>query len=902
MIPNSKRAWRQRYLQSLTVHGTEYQYWSLQRLATDFQVELAQLPLVTRLLLENVMRHYEGHATTSAIISALCSVDEGLPNRRQDDVTELAFHPSRVLMQDYTGVPALVDLAAMRDAIRGAGGDPQRVNPVCAVDLVIDHSVIADQAGSKSALTANRQLEMQRNQERYQFLKWAQHAFDNLTVIPPGRGICHQVNLEYLAQVVREEGGILVPDTLVGTDSHTTMINGLGVLGWGVGGIEAEAAMLGQPLSLNLPRIVGVRLDGALKAGVTATDLVLTITEHLRNYGVVGKYVEFYGPGVGELTVADRATLSNMAPEYGATCGLFPVDEKVMIYLQLTNRPEPLIERVRAYAMAQGLWWDSKTPPPVYAENIAIDLSAIEPSVAGPKRPQDRLALGAIKRKTQEHLELMGQKATDKTDRGASPYGLTNGDVVIAAITSCTNTSNPAVMLTAGLLAKAAVEKGLSVPAHVKTSLAPGSQAVARYLDDTGLQGYLDLLGFQRVGFGCTTCIGNSGPLNGQLEADIEQQQLSVSAVLSGNRNFEGRIHPAVRLNWLASPPLVIAFALAGHTRIDLQHEPIATNGDGEEIYLRDLWPTDEMLNHALRQVTKHQFRLSYQSIDQGDERWQSLTMKDSVCYPWDPASTYIQRPPFFEREISTQSIQSARILAVLGDSITTDHISPAGQISELSPAGQYLIAHQVSPQNFNSYGARRGNHEVMVRGTFANRRIQNLMVAPEVGGVTRYYGPMNKNRDKNVRVHEQPPVITIYEASQHAIADSLPLVVFAGKEYGTGSSRDWAAKGCLLLNVRAVIAESFERIHRSNLVGMGILPLQLLAPRTVGDLSLKGDETISINLNHELMPQQNLNLILSKKDGSEQECSVIVRIDNQRELAYFNAGGVLRYIANQLD
>lgn len=895
MIPDNEHAWRQRYLQSLTLSGKEHVYWSLKTLANDYQINLTHLPLVTRLFLENVMRHYEDYATTSAVISALCS-----GKYEADDDIELSFYPSRVLMQDYTGVPALVDLAAMRDAVYQAGGDPQRINPICAVDLVIDHSVIAEQAGKHSALIANRQQEMRRNQERYQFLKWAQSAFDNLTVIPPGRGICHQVNLEYLAQVVRDEQGVLIPDSLVGTDSHTTMVNGLGVLGWGVGGIEAEAAMLGQPISLNIPHIVGVKLEGALKEGITATDLVLTITERLRSYGVVGKYVEFYGPGIKNLTVADRATLSNMAPEYGATCGLFPVDEKVIAYLQLTNRPKPLIERVRAYAMAQGLWCDADSPSPVYAENVYVDLSAIEASIAGPKRPQDRLALSAIKQKTQEHIELMGQKVTDDKCRGESPHTLTNGDVVIAAITSCTNTSNPSVMLTAGLLAKAAVENGLSVPGHVKTSLAPGSQAVARYLDDTGLQHYLDLLGFQRVGFGCTTCIGNSGPLNGELEADIEQQQLSVCAVLSGNRNFEGRIHPAVRLNWLASPPLVIAFALAGHTRIDLQKEPIAKNNDGEKIFLRDLWPTQSMLDNALRQVTNNQFRLSYKDIEKGDNHWQNLTMKNSICYPWAPASTYIQRPPFFEREIDHQPIQSARILAILGDSITTDHISPAGQIAEKSPAGQYLISRNVSPRDFNSYGARRGNHEVMVRGTFANRRIQNKIVAPQIGGVTRYFGAHDSNYRDSSPSTERPPVISMYEASQYAIADNIPLVVFAGKEYGTGSSRDWAAKGCLLLNVRAVIAESFERIHRSNLVGMGILPLQIVSPSGIAPLLLKGNETVSIALNHDLSPRQGVKIMLRKADGSEQQISTVLRIDNQRELDYFNAGGVLRYIANR--
>ncbi|MDO6544023.1 aconitate hydratase AcnA [Photobacterium sanguinicancri] len=890
MIPNNEHAWRQRYLQSLTLDGKEHVYWSLKTLANDYQADLAHLPIITRLFIENVMRHYEDHGKTSAIISALFSGKYAA----EDDI-ELFFYPSRVLMQDYTGVPALVDLAAMRDAVSLAGGDPERINPICAVDLVIDHSVIVDKAGSNLALATNRQLEMRRNQERYQFLKWAQSAFDNLTVIPPGRGICHQVNLEYLAQVVRNEQGVLIPDTLVGTDSHTTMINGLGVLGWGVGGIEAEAAMLGQPISLNLPHIVGVKLEGELQEGITATDLVLTLTERLRTYGVVGKYVEFFGSGIMNLTVADRATLSNMAPEYGANCGLFPVDERVIAYLQLTNRPQPLIENVRAYAIAQGLWYDAKTPSPIYKETVHVDLSDIEPSLAGPKRPQDRLALGAIKQITQAQIDLMGKSVTNDE----VPHTITDGDIVIAAITSCTNTSNPTVMLTAGLLAKAAVEKGLSVPEHVKTSLAPGSQAVARYLDDTGLQAYLDRLGFQRIGFGCTTCIGNSGPLNSDLEADIEQQHLNVCAILSGNRNFEGRIHPSVSLNWLASPPLVIAFALAGHTRINLQKEPIATNIEGEDIYLRDLWPTKAMLDHTLRQVTQHQFRLSYQDIEKGDNHWQNLTMDNSICYPWDKASTYIQRPPFFECEISQKPIKSARILAILGDSITTDHISPAGQIAANSPAGLYLAAHHVSSADFNSYGARRGNHEVMVRGTFANQRIQNKMAAPQIGGVTRYFGANYSYHRDSFSSVELPPVISIYEASQQAISDDTPLVVLAGKEYGTGSSRDWAAKGCLLQNVKAVIAETFERIHRSNLVGMGILPLQI-APQDRGDVQLlTGREAVFIDLNHDLHPRQDVKIMLRDVDGSELQISAILRIDNQRELDYFNGGGVLRYIAN---
>ncbi|MGH8556432.1 MAG: aconitate hydratase AcnA [Methylococcales bacterium] len=885
MIPTNEYEWRDRYLETRIFNDRECAYWSLKRLAEDFQITLSEQPLVKRLFLENVMRHYESNAITPAVITGLCLVSAST-----DDDLELSFYPSRVLMQDYTGVPAIADLAAMRDAVAQAGGDPQKINPICPVDLVIDHSVIVDRAGSDSAVAHNRQQETMRNHERYQFLKWAQHSFDNLTIIPPGQGICHQVNLEYLAKVVREDQGVLVPDTLVGTDSHTTMINGLGVLGWGVGGIEAEAAMLGQPISLNLPKVVGVKLEGALRPGVTATDLVLTITERLRVYGVVGKYIEFYGSGILNLSVADRATIANMAPEYGATCGLFPIDEKVIDYLTLTNRPQNHIEQVRAYCITQGLWYDANTLDPTYTEGLLINLFDIEPSVAGPKRPQDRMPLNAIKRKTLEEIGLSGGNISNIPNTSKYPFPVADGDVVIAAITSCTNTSNPRVMLLAGLLAKAAVEKGLSVKAHVKTSLAPGSQAVARYLDSTGLQTYLDRLGFQRVGFGCTTCIGNSGPLNENIETQIEQHQLNVCAVLSGNRNFEGRIHQAVRLNWLASPPLVVAFALAGHTRIDLDKEPLGQDPDGGDIYLSDLWPSELMLADALKQVTHQQFLSSYQNINTGDESWEALAIDSTICYPWNTESTYIQSPPFFKRKITKGSIKSARILAILGDSITTDHISPAGQISSRSAAGQYLLNHHIEPVQFNSYGSRRGNHEVMVRGTFANQRIKNKMVAPEQGGVTRYFDS-----------HGNPsPVISIYDASRRYIANGTPLVVFAGKEYGTGSSRDWAAKGCLLLNVKAVVAESFERIHRSNLVGMGILPLQLTSTASVEKLALVGNETVSIAWRDELKPRQILDIVIQRDTAKEDTVSVVVRIENRRELDYFNAGGVLCYVANQ--
>jgi len=897
MIPTNKANWHNRYIVPLSDDKGGVAYWSLLKLAKDFCFTLNQQPFIVRLFLENVMRHYESQASTLAIIKNLSLIDAS-------NDFEFPFYPSRVLMQDYTGVPAIADLAAMRDAVAEHGGDAQKINPLCPVDLVIDHSVIVDQAGGSNALAHNRQREMEQNQERYQFLKWAQSSFDNLTIVPPGRGICHQVNLEYFAQVVRQETGILIPDTLVGTDSHTTMINGLGVLGWGVGGIEAEAVMLGQPLSLNAPSIVGVKLEGKLPAGTTATDLVLRITEILRNYGVVGKYVEFYGMGVLSLSVADRATIANMAPEYGATCGLFPIDQKVIEYLILTNRPVSLVEQVHAYALAQGLWYDDSGDDPIYSENLTIYLNDMEPSVAGPKRPQDRLALNAIKQQTLKEIELAGHALPIEPKSIEQRQPLTNGDIVIAAITSCTNTSNPHVMLLAGLLAKAAVEKGLTVKSHVKTSLAPGSQVVARYLDSSGLQAFLDQLGFQRVGFGCTTCIGNSGPLNDDLESVIEKADLSVSAVLSGNRNFAGRVHPSVRLNWLASPPLVVAFALVGHTRINLDKEPLGKDKNGQAVFLKDIWPSENQMVEALSQVNQAQYAQSYTNMLIGDHAWESLRVEKTVCYPWNKSSTYIHKPPFFEIKVqpsngeikSSLKIKAAKVLAILGDSITTDHISPAGQISENSPAGEYLREHQIEPAQFNSYGARRGNHEVMVRGTFANKRLLNKMVTPKEGGFTRVFTDENTNN---------PSPVFIYAASKIYQENNIPLVIFAGKEYGTGSSRDWAAKGCLLLNIKAVIAESFERIHRSNLVGMGIMPLQLSATTLVDDIHLSGDESIDIacysnNGDNQLKPKQLLQLIIRGKTNKETVLPVLLRIDNVLELEYFLAGGVLPYVVSQ--
>lgn len=900
MIPTKENTWRQKYQKSLNVKGIEYIYWSLKKVAQDYQVILSKIPFTKRLLIENVMRQTSDLKESSRIIEALFFKNTTLNSERNGNSSEFSFYPSRVLMQDYTGIPALVDLAAIRDAVVQAGGDPSHVTPQCPVDLVIDHSLIVDQSGSESSINTNREHEMTRNRERYTFLKWAQKNFRNLTVIPPGKGICHQVNLEYLSHVVRvDENGVLTPDTVIGTDSHTTMVNGLGVLGWGVGGIEAEAAMLGQPINIAVPRVVGVRLDGQLRPGVTATDLVLTITERLRSHGVVGKFVEYYGCGLAHLSVADRATLANMAPEYGATCGFFPIDENTIAYLTLTNRPSSLNERVRAYAQEQELWWDTNSFSPEYDEDVVVDLSAIVTSIAGPKRPQDRLNISAIKQATLDQCSIEG--ASNSVQSGSSRH-LKHGDVVIAAITSCTNTSNPAVMLTAGLVAMAAVKKGLSVPSYVKTSLAPGSLAVARYLNDTGLQHYLDLLGFNRVGYGCTTCIGNSGPLKNNIETEILERSLNVSAVLSGNRNFEGRIHPSVNLNWLASPPLVVAFALAGTTCIDLENDPIAINDNNEPVYLRDLWPSQTMLNEMLNQVHESHFRLSYDNISKGDENWEQLSMKDSPCYPWDEYSTYIQRPPFLEIPPPTFPVESARILAILGDSITTDHISPAGRISEHSPAGHYLLSKNIRPEEFNSYGARRGNHHVMVRGTFSNIRLENKIAFPTRGGVTRCYGDTILD-DCNMSMTENaPPVIPIFDASRRSIELQVPLVIFAGKDYGSGSSRDWAAKGCLLLNVKAVIAESFERIHRSNLVGMGVLPLQLTRQGELDALVLEGNETVFIAPNESLKPLLELNIIIVTARGSEHTIPVIARIDNPKELEYFNSGGILKYVLKQLE
>ncbi|HEY5719554.1 MAG TPA: aconitate hydratase AcnA, partial [Gammaproteobacteria bacterium] len=828
-----------RTLSTLSVGDADYRYYSLEA-ASRVLGDLSRLPVTLKILLENLLRHEDGQSVTG---SDLRAVTAWLARRRSDH--EIAFRPARVLMQDFTGVPAVVDLAAMRDAMVALGGDPQRINPLAPVDLVIDHSVMVDHFGSAGAFRDNVALEMARNGERYAFLRWGQQAFANFRVVPPGTGICHQVNLEYLAQTVwtADDGNapLAYPDTLVGTDSHTTMINGLAVLGWGVGGIEAEAAMLGQPLSMRLPEVVGFRLTGELPSGATATDLVLTVTQQLRAHGVVGKFVEFCGPGLGHLTLPDRATLANMAPEYGATCGFFPVDGETLAYLAYTGRDPARIALVEAYAKAQGLWHDPAAPEPHYSDVLELDMGTVEPSLAGPKRPQDRVLLKEAAGAFRGQLpELLGGKG----DPGASApvadrdYTLEHGAVVIAAITSCTNTSNPSVMVAAGLLARNARRRGLTVKPWVKTSLAPGSQVVSDYLQATGLQEDLDALGFQVVGYGCTTCIGNSGPLDPVLADAIKAGDLVACAVLSGNRNFEGRIHPQVRANYLASPPLVVAYALAGSLRVDLHQDPLGEDADGQPVYLRDLWPTPAEIETARRRSTDPAiFRARYADVFTGPPEWRAIDVAGGQTYAWDDASTYVKNPPYFvgmpQAPDTVAPIAGARLLALLGDSVTTDHISPAGSIARDGPAGNYLLAQGVAQPDFNSYGSRRGNHEVMMRGTFANVRLRNEMAPGTSGGVT---------------VHQPSgEPLSIYDAAMRYRDEGVPLVVVAGKEYGTGSSRDWAAKGTLLLGVRAVIAESFERIHRSNLVGMGVLPLQFREGDSIESLGLTGQEVFEV-------------------------------------------------------
>ncbi|MGK9064041.1 aconitate hydratase AcnA [Stutzerimonas chloritidismutans] len=877
---------------SLEVNGKTYHYFSLPEAAKQLG-DISRLPASLKVLLENLLR-WEDDVTVRA--DDFTSLAVWLKTRTSEQ--EIQYRPARVLMQDFTGVPAVVDLAAMRDAVSRAGGDPQRINPLSPVDLVIDHSVMVDRFGNEHAYEQNVDIEFQRNGERYEFLRWGQQAFDNFQVVPPGTGICHQVNLEYLAQVAwtRDEGGetFVYPDTLVGTDSHTTMVNGLGVLGWGVGGIEAEAAMLGQPVSMLIPEVVGFRLTGKLNEGVTATDLVLTVTQMLRKHGVVGKFVEFFGPGLDKLPLADRATIGNMAPEYGATCGFFPVDEVTLDYLRLSGRDPDRIALVEAYYKAQGMWRDSGSPDPIFTDTLELDLGDVVPSLAGPKRPQDRVALSDIGSNFDLLLETGGKKSeADATYPVAGEsFELKHGSVVIAAITSCTNTSNPNVLMAAGLVAKKAVERGLARKPWVKTSLSPGSKVVTDYLKTAGLTNYLNELGFYLTGYGCSTCIGNSGPLPDAIGKTIVDNDLVVSSVLSGNRNFEGRVHPLVKANWLASPPLVVAYALAGTTRIDLSSEPLGTGNDGQPVYLRDIWPTSQEVNEAVSLIDGDMFRRRYADVFTGEEKWQAIRVTPGDTYQWNGNSSYVQNPPFFEdigqAPQPPADVEHARVLALFGDSITTDHISPAGNIKASSPAGVYLQQLGVPPEDFNSYGSRRGNHEVMMRGTFANIRIKNEMLGGEEGGDTLHQ-PSGER-------------MSIYDAAMRYQREGVPLVVVAGKEYGTGSSRDWAAKGTNLLGVKAVIAESFERIHRSNLIGMGVLALQFVGDQNRKSLGLTGNERLSIRgMSADIKPRQLLTVDVERADGSQDSFQVLCRIDTLNEVEYFKAGGILHYVLRQL-
>jgi aconitate hydratase len=924
-----------------TVHGTTVAYYRLEALQEQGLTELDRLPFTVRILLENVLRHAGGEYAGEAEVKALAGWRPARlrgPVSPEDEV-EIPFLPARVLLQDFTGVPCVVDLAAMRSAVARLGGDVTRINPLVPVDLVIDHSVQVDAFGTLVALARNKDLEYERNLERYALLRWAQQSFQNFRVVPPGTGIVHQVNLEYLANVIATRGGgsdtVAFPDTLVGTDSHTTMINGLGVLGWGVGGIEAEAVMLGQPMYQLTPEVVGVRLTGALRQGATATDLVLTITELLRKHGVVGRFVEFCGPGLSNLPLADRATIANMAPEYGATASFFPVDAETLRYLHLTGRSDEQIDLVEKYAQCQRLFRTDETPDPEYDDLLELDLKSVRPSVAGPRRPQDRVVLGEVRRtfrrayKTHfgEHAEieaeepdlerLEGEGGITSEDAAAPAVAaavaahtipkvgsvpveigglqttMHHGSVAIAAITSCTNTSNPSVMLGAGLLAKKAVERGLKVSPAIKTSLAPGSQVVTRYLEQADLLPYLEALGFHVVGYGCTTCIGNSGPLAPPIAESVEGNELVVAAVLSGNRNFEGRIHPQVRASFLASPPLVVAYAIAGSVDVDLTRDPLGHDPNGEPIYLKDVWPTHEEIQAAIeRAVQPELFREEYRSVFAGDERWQDLPVPTGNLYEWDPASTYVQEPPYFvdlaPEPGPIHDVHGARVLVMVGDSVTTDHISPAGSIARDSPAGRYLIERGVKPYEFNSYGARRGNHEVMVRGTFANIRLRNLLTPDMEGNWTEHF-PSGE-------------VTSVYDAAVRYQAAGTPTIVLAGKEYGTGSSRDWAAKGPLLQGVKAAIAESFERIHRSNLIGMGILPLQYLPGENAQSLGLTGRETFDVlGLSDGLTPREQVKINVTREDGTTFSFGAIARIDSPVEVRYYQNGGILQTVLRRL-
>ena len=862
----------------ITIDDKAYHYFDLNVLANTYGFDLSKIPNSIKILLENLIRNEDGESVTKVMISNLCKeINESKDN------FEISFSPTRVLMQDFTGVPAVADLAAMRDALKDIGLDPNKINPLSRVDLVIDHSVMVDYFGNNNAYEDNVKKEFDRNKERYEFLKWGQQTFNNFYLAPPGGGICHQVNLENIATTIWsskiDEDNYLYPDSVVGTDSHTTMVNALSVLGWGVGGIEAEAAMLGQPISMNIPKVVGFKLIGNLQEGITATDLVLTITQILRKHGVVGKFVEFHGEGLNTLSLSDRSTISNMAPEYGATCGFFSTDKETIKYLQLSGKDDHQLEIVKKYTALQKLWIDQDYDPN-FDEELSLDLSKIEPSVAGPKRPQDKIFIRDIP-------QVFKTIDDSKFDRADSNKKLQSGDVVIAAITSCTNTSNPNVMVAAGLVAKKAVELGLSVKPWVKTSLAPGSKVVSDYLDKANLTKYLDQIGFNLVGYGCTTCIGNSGPLEEWVSDEIKSKNLTVCSALSGNRNFEGRVHQEVKANFLASPPLVVAFALAGNMNINLFNEPIGISSLGNEVYLKDLWPSSDEINKIVENsLTTQMFKTRYDEIYKGDKNWQSIKSISNKTYSWNSSSTYIKHPPFFSDEKKqTEDIINARILAMLGDSVTTDHISPAGAIKPDSPAGKYLNERQITRKDFNSYGSRRGNHEIMMRGTFANIRIKNEIVPGVEGGVTKFFD-----------TDEQ---MSIYDAAIEYEKKNIPLVVFAGKEYGTGSSRDWAAKGTKLLGIKAVIAESFERIHRSNLIGMGVLPLQFIDGQNKQTLKLDGSEIVSIKGLNNISPNSEIDCEIHS--DQKRNIKLLCRIDTTKELDYYKQGGILQYVLNSI-
>lgn len=880
---------------SLKVGSKNYSYYSLKEAKNLGLKNIDKLPKSLKVLLENLLRHEDGQTVTWDDAVAL---DQWANERKSS--REIAYYPARVVMQDFTGVPAVVDLAAMREAMGAIGGDPQKINPLTPVDLVIDHSVMVDHFGSPDAFKKNVELEYQRNRERYTFLKWGQKAFKNFRVVPPGTGIIHQVNLEYLAKVVwsNQQNGeeVVYPDTCVGTDSHTTMINGLSVLGWGVGGIEAEAAMLGRPVTMLIPEVVGFKLKGKLQEGVTATDLVLTVTQMLRKHGVVDKFVEFFGPGVSELSLADRATLANMAPEYGATCGLFPIDEKTIDYLKFSGRPQETVELVESYAKEQGLWFSPKDADPVFSSSLELDISTVVPSLAGPSRPQDRVELQAASDGFGKSLSTTFKVAAADTAKEAQvegeSYTLKHGHVVLAAITSCTNTSNPSVLVAAGLVAKKACEKGLKTRPWVKTSLAPGSKVVTDYLVESGLQNYLDQLGFNLVGYGCTTCIGNSGPLPAPISKSVNSNNMVVAAVLSGNRNFEGRIGPDIKANYLASPPLCVAYALAGSMALDLTRQPLGKGSDGKDVFLKDIWPSNEEIAQVVnKHISSQMYQSRYANVFDGDDMWQSVKTSTGQTYDWDSSSTYIRKPPFFDHMgdgvKEDFKVEQARVLALFGDSVTTDHISPAGDIKISSPAGKYLEKNGVVKADFNSYGARRGNHEVMMRGTFANIRIKNEMLPGIEGGFTKHL----PNGEQEA----------IYDVSMKYQKEGTSLVVVAGKEYGTGSSRDWAAKGTNLLGVKAVVAESFERIHRSNLIGMGVMPLVFTQGSSRKTLGLSGQEIVALTPKGPLAPKMTVVAEFKMADGKTLKADLLCRIDTAEELNYFKNGGILQYVLRRL-